>query len=222
MKKLLAFLIAFLFMPNIAFAEGDLQVVDSNLIFVNNKNGYFFASVQNKGDKPVCYDNGVLNIVDKEGKTVFSNDFIRLSPYTSTINPGEYMYVMDRYISIENIKDTEGLEPQFTVTAIEPEDEYAIFENEATFEINDALEGSYMYVTFTNTSDEVKYDIAYSIALLDADGKIIFCDDKYTGLGLHPNATVTASIYINDDIIEHFAENNIVPVKADAVVKYGK
>lgn len=91
---------------------------------------------------------------------------------------------------------------------------------EATYEMNGVDSyNNYAYVTFTNETDEILYDCYITVALLDAEGNVLFVDrDCCETLGVHPNSTVTLKMYIDQELCEYYEANNLTPASADAVV----
>ncbi|NMD38535.1 MAG: hypothetical protein GYA87_07660 [Christensenellaceae bacterium] len=219
MKKFLALLlIILLFLPNLAFAEDALQVVDSNIFIVGKNYGLYFAKVENKSDKPVLYEDGVLDMLDEKGNIVSSDKYIMPRQYHGIINPGEYAYIKT---TLSGDSANVNLKTQLNIKSRESKNEYAVFESETTFKYASPYGNNYIYATFTNTSDKTLYGIGCSAALYDADGKIIFCDDKWIlEIGVHPNTSTTVRFDIHSSLLDYFKENNIVPVKADAVIRY--
>ena len=210
MKKLLCSLMAALiaFSGCAALAAGKLEVTHENLMLLDEYGfeGYAFARVENTGDKPIKINAGVMELYNADGDAITSSDY--LYAYGSEqLNPGEYTYVQlsasdseveiadvaDHLLTITGKSDKDYVASRFPVTtelALNVEDDY--------------YTTSYMYATVTNDTDEPVYDICVALALLDADGNILYLTDET----LYNKALLPGgSILIREEIPSYFSES---------------
>lgn len=78
---------------------------------------------------------------------------------------------------------------------------------------------NYMYATFTNETDEPVYGISVVLALLDADGNILYMDDAsmYSDKAVMPGSSITVRENVDSNFIEYFEKNGLVPASVDAI-----
>ena len=197
MKKLLCSLMVALiaFSGCAALAAGKLEVTHENLMLLDEYGfeGYVFARVDNTGDKPIKINAGT------------SSDY--LYAYGSEqLNPGEYTYVQlsasDSEVEVADVADY-----LLTITGKSDKD-YVVSRFPVTTDLalnveEDYYTTSYMYATVTNDTDEPVYGICVALALLDADGNILYLTDET----LYNKALLPGgSILIREEIPSYFSE----------------
>ena len=221
MKKIAALLIAMLCMISVtASAEGKLKVVEKNLIvYADDDNGYFYARVENVGDEAVGVDSGDLVVFSDDDEIILSSAYVTTSPSYVVLQPGDYLYVQD-FLWDSALKGAAIADYKFSVSARKSDRAFEKVHCEASFELagTDSFD-NYVYVTFTNTLDKPLYDFYIVAALHDADGNLIIVDSSsLSNVAVHPGCTVTAKLYVDRDLMEHYAKNGIVPESVDAMV----
>lgn len=222
MKKIAALLLALVLCCSCvsAMAAGKLNVAQENTHYITSYSNYFYAyaKVENTGDKAIKVNAGVLEVYNADGDAITSSDWI--SAHARYLEPGEYTYVTV-YEDID-----EGQTPDdysLTITGKADKD-YANqrFAAETKLELNvDAgwTTRNYMYATVTNTTDDVLYDLNIVMALLDAEGNILYVDNDrlYTERGLTPGSSMVFRKDISSSFIEYFENNNLVPASVDSI-----
>lgn len=224
MKKLFAVVLALALMlcSLSAFAAGKINVDKENFHVVPGywAYAYAYAKVSNVGDKPVKINTGLLEVFDANGDTLASNDYY--SGYAEYLAPGEYTYV-EIYEDVDEFGADAVADYMLTLTGVN-DDYYTAhrFPCTATF-AEDVEDGywtyDYMYATFTNDLDVPVYDISIVLALLDAEGNILYIDDAYmyTDKAVMPGSSIEVRKGIDSSFEEYFAANGIVPASADAI-----
>ncbi|MBE5804454.1 MAG: hypothetical protein E7316_08080 [Clostridiales bacterium] len=222
MKKLVALVLALAlcFTCVSALAAGKLSVTQENTHFITSYSNYYYAyaKVENVGDKAIKVNAGVLEVYNADGDAITSSDYI--SAYARYLEPGEYTYVR----AYEDIEDGQTPDDYSLTITGKAEKDYANqrFATETNLELNvDAgwTTRNYMYATVTNTTDDVLYDLSVVLALLDAEGNILYIDsdDLYTERGLTPGSSMVFRKDIPSNYIEYFEANDLVPATVDAI-----
>lgn len=219
MKKVLALLTAmFCLFTTTAFAEGKLTVTQKNLIlFTGEDTGYFYAKVENTGDRAVGVDSGNLVIFSDSDEILASENYVTTLPSYVVLAPGDYLYAKE-YIWDSALKNAAIGDYKFSIPVCRRDTTFTKIACEATFELNDDYE-NYVYVTFTNTTDDPLYDCYITAALSDAEDNLIFVDaESLSNAAVHAGSTVTIKLHIDYDLIVYYKEMGITPVKVDAMV----
>ena len=206
-----------------ASAAGKLSVDQENFHVVSGywTYGYAYAKVSNTGDKPIKVNAGILEIYDNAGDVITSQDY--MSSYAEYLQPGEYTYIK---ISDE-IKDADkgivAADYMLTITGKSSTSKISKrLPVKTDLELN-VQSGwwtyNYMYVTITNNTEAPIYGIDVVIALLDADGNILYIDDDSltSSRALTPGSSIIIREDISSSFIDYFADNNLIPVTVDAI-----
>lgn len=222
MKKLAALILALVlcFSCASAMAAGKLNVAQENTHFITSYSNYFYAyaKVENTGDKDIKVNAGVMEVYNADGDAITSSDWI--NAYARYLQPGEYTYVC----VYEDIDD--GLTPDdysLTITGKADKDSAnQRFAAETKLELDvDAgwTTRNYMYATVTNTTDDVLYDLEIVMALLDAEGNILYLDSDslYSERGLTPGSSMVFRKDIPSNFMDYFEANSLVPATVDAI-----
>lgn len=203
-----------------AFAEAEITVTDQILIAEEgNWVGYFYAKVENTGDAGAYLANGELTGTNAAGEVILSDTSTNAYPGNLYLEPGEYGYVK-RQIYENRLETDTVADYTFTIGTGEWGTQYAKLPCEATFEYlgPDSFD-NYVYVTFTNETDEVLYDYWIASALYDQNGSLItVLDASFSLLGINPGSTVTVKQYIDGDAANYFTNNSLVPTTVDSIV----
>lgn len=204
-----------------AMAAGKLSVEQENFHYITGywNYGYTYAKVENIGDRPIMVNAGVLEIFDAEGEVITSTDYMQ--SYATYLQPGEYTYVQ-MYEGIEEGQNTPD-DYMLTVTGKNSAEKTAVrFPVETKLEMN-VTSGwwtyNYMYATVTNNTDEPVYEMVVVLALLDAEGNILYIDshDFYSTVAINPGSSVTIRKDISSSFIDYFAAQELVPASVDAL-----
>lgn len=204
-----------------AMAAGKLNVTQENFhkIDMYSAYGYLYAKVENVGDKPIKVNAGLLEIYDENGDPLTSTDYI--NAYVTYLEPGAYTYVSaheDVDAGLDAIDDY-----MFTVSGkSDNETKVITFPCETSYDVDDSnpyWKRNYMYATFTNTSDSPIYGLEVVVALLDAEGNILYVESEsmYDSKALHAGSTMTVRIDVSSSFIEYYEANGLVPASVDAI-----
>lgn len=225
MKKTMALILALVlvmcFGASSAMAAGKLNTAQENFHFVTSywNYGYAFAKVENVGDKPINVNAGVLELYDADGNVLNSSDY--LYAYAETLQPGEYTYI-EMYSEVE---DETAVAEDYLLTLTGKSDNDCTtlrLPVETKLEMN-VEQGywtyNYMYAAVTNNTEEPIYNLEVVLALLDADGNILYIDSDalYSERALAPGSSMIFRMDIESAFIEYFAANNITPASVDAI-----
>lgn len=220
-KKAIALLLVVLCFTTTAFAEGKLRATEKTFIVYNGE-GYFFAKVENVGDAAVSTGYGDLVAFDEDDEIIFSTSYVSTSPSGVILEPGESLY-LEESVWENALKETPVADYKFSLPVASDGRTITRFPSEASFELTDEEYSydNYIYVTFTNSSEEPVDDFYVSAALYDADGNLIYVGtSEISNIAVHPNSTVTAKLYIDSSVVSYYKENDIAPASANAVVFY--
>lgn len=222
MKKLVALLLAVVLCCSCvsAMAAGKLTVAQENTHYITSYSNYFYAyaKVENTGDKAIKVNAGVLEVYNADGDAITSSDYV--NAYACYLQPGEYTYV-----SVYEDVEEDQTPDDYSLTLTGKADKDTVnqrFAAETKLELNvDAgwTTRNYMYATVTNTTDDVLYDLEIVMALLDAEGNILYIDSDslYNERGLTPGSSMVFRKDISSSFIEYFENNNLVPASVDAI-----
>lgn len=224
MKKLLAMMTilsaTMCSMP--VLAAGKLSVEQENFHVIQSYSvyGYAYAKVANVGDKPIKINTGLLEIFDANGDTLTSTDYYH--EYAEYLQPDEYTYVR-MSDEVEEVDAIEVDDYMLTITGKADVDHFSYrFPCTTSYEPNvqeDYWTYNYMYATFTNDTEEPVYDISVVLALLDAEGNILYMDDTdlYNDKAVMPGSSITVRKDVSSSFIEYFEKNGLVPTSVDAI-----
>ena len=225
MKKtlimVLALVLVLCFGASSALAAGKLETKQENFHFVTSywNYGYAFAKVENVGDKAIDVNAGVLELYDEAGDVLNSTDWI--SDYAKTLQPGEYTYVQ-MYCEVEE-EGAVATDYMLTVTGKSDNEASTLrlpCETDLELGVTDGWwEYNYMYAVVTNNTDKPVYDISVVMALLDAEGNIIYMADDfmYNERALMPGSSMIIRKDIESGFMEYFEANSITPASVDAI-----
>lgn len=224
MKKLLVLMMVLtIVMCSVpAFAAGKLSVEQENFHVVQMYDvyGYAYAKLANVGDKPIMVNTGLLEIYDADGEALTSTDYF--SVYAEYLQPGEYTYIQ-LYDEVEDVEPSAVDDYMLTVTG-KADTEYVSYRFPCTASYAPNVEEgywtyNYMYATYTNDTEEPVYGIEVVLALLDAEGNILYMenDDMYSERAVMPGSSITVRKDVSSTFIEYFEKNGMVPVSVDAI-----
>lgn len=223
MKKIAALVLALVMILSAtsSFAAGKLRVEQENFHVVPfyGTYGYCYAKVANVGDKPIKVNTGLLEIFNADGDALTSTDYY--DGYAEYLAPGEYTYV-SLYDEVEDVEPSAVADYMLTITG-KADNDYTIrrFPCTSSYEAN-VQDGywtyNYMYATYTNDTDKPVYGISLVMALLDAEGNILYIedDDLYNERGLMPGSSMTIRKDVSSSFMEYFEKNGLVPASVDA------
>ena len=223
MKKILAFVLAVICLfSTFALAEGKLKATQKILCTTPGEDSaYFFAKIENVGNAPIGTGSGSLATFTEDDEILFTTSYMSTLPSGIVLQPGEYIYMRD-YIWETALADNTVADYKFSVEEDKYPDEIVRIPSEVTYSIEGAGGyDNYIYVTFTNPTEEELYEIYVSAALLDAEGSVIFADgSSLSTVAVHPGSTVTVKLYVDSDVLAYYAANNLEIASADSIVCY--
>lgn len=206
--------------PGVVRAEGVITVQETNLVVMESGGyGCFFAEVENTGDAPMGVGNGTLVVYTPDGGILLAENYISTTPANLLLQPGERAY-MRYYIWNEALTQAQVGNYQFAVGKADWTSEAEQLACEAELKLA-GVGGyeNYVYVTYTNTGDEVQYNHCINVVLWDEAGELVYADSYSTGrVGVHPGSTVTVSVYLDGNLLDGLAQQNRTPVTAAAQV----
>lgn len=222
MKKLIALiLILSCLMTCTCLSEGKLKATHKNLFIIAENEAYFYARVENVGDAPIGIENSKLVIFNEDDEILLTENYIYPIPNYLILDPGEYVYLQD-WIYNSSLKGNTVSDYKFSASDYSRATRYSTLDCEATMLLNgkDSY-NNYLYVTFTNTTNETIWKTNVSAALYDKDNNLLFADGKTIDtIGFHPGSTVTVEISIPHDMIVYYYSHNLTPSNIDAIVRY--
>jgi len=224
MKKFWAFCLVLVMVMAMgsASAAGKLSVDQENFHVIDSYSlyGYCYAKVSNTGDKPIKVNAGLMEIYNADGDALTSTDWYY--GYAEYLQPGEYTYV-ELNDEIEDVEASEVADYMLTMTG-KADTDYVSYRFTCTTSYEPNVEEgywtyNYMYATFTNDTTETVYNIEVVLALLDAEGNILYMDESglYSDKGVAPGSSITIRKDVSSSFIEYFEANGIVPASVDAI-----
>ena len=221
-RTVLLGILAGILLSKTAFAGGNLNVTDKNVfIYTGKDSGVFSARIENDGDAPAGVDSGKLVLFSENDDILETADYITAFPSRLVLNPGEYTYVREFLWTSDRKNQTIG-DMKFSVGVTENGREAERILCESSYEISgsDSFD-NYLYISFTNEAEQIRYGYYLVAALYDTEGNLIYVDNnQYEKVGVHPGSTVTIGLYLDNDTIEYFEANNIEIGSSDALVYY--
>lgn len=220
-KKILALLLALVCLfSSTALAEGKLKATEKNLIvFPEEGTGYFFAKVENAGDAAIGVGSGDFVVFSDDDEILLSQSYVSTIPSYVILEPGEYLYI-NNFLWDSALEGAVIGDYKFSISGTEYNETLTRFPCEATFDFPGAgTYENYIYVTFTNTTTAPALDCYAIAALYDTEGNLIYVDSiNLDDIAVHPGSSVTALLYVNDDLLEYYNANGITPATVDAIV----
>lgn len=201
-------------------AEGKLKATEKNLIIYDGKDsGRFYAKIENVGDSAISADSGDLVIFSDDDEIILSDSFITTLPSYVTIEPGDYLYV-NEFLWDSALIDNPIGDYKLSVPTKQRKATIIKIPCEASMELNgvDTFE-NHIYVTFTNTTDNPLKNYTVVVAMHDDEGKLIYVESySNSSVAIHAGSSVTVSISVDNDLMEYYQTNQIVPTTVDAMV----
>lgn len=221
LTSLLLMLCCMIGFSSYAMAEAKMSTTQKTLITSEGDwSGYFFAKVENSGDKGAYIDfGGKLVGFDADDNIILSESYVCAYPAGLYLEPGEYAYVYEHILNTD-LETSTIADYKFSIGASDYGSDYDTLPCEAKLEYvgGDSYE-NYIYVTFTNTTDEVIDDFAVTAAIFDQDENLIcVSSDSMSSIGVHPNSTITLRLYIDSDLAEYYDREKLVPTTVDALL----
>ena len=222
MKRLLVVCLILALLTSTALAAGKLSVEQENFHVIDSYSvyGYAYAKVANVGDKPIKINTGLLEIFNSDGDALTSTDYYY--GYAEYLQPDEYTYVY-LYDQVEDVEASMVDDYMVTLTG-KANTDYVSHRFPCTTEyVPNVREGywtyNYMYTTVTNDTEEPVYGIEVVLALLDAEGNILFMDSEnlYNDVALMPGSSITIRKDVSSSFIEYFEKNGLVPTTVEAI-----
>ena len=215
--SLILILSSVLFSPVLAAAE--FTATDQSLIiFDEDDNGYFFARVENTGDAGGYIGSGTLDILNENDEVIVTKNYVGSNPSSIWLEPGEYAYV-DLYLWEKSFLENTVTDYNYTVPVNNWGSEYKMIPCEGDFYFNpDDKYDNAVFVTFTNTGDELLHDFENVVALYDEDGNLIFCDSNMNyDVSIHPGSTITVKVDISSSLVEYLGANGLTPASVEVL-----
>lgn len=231
MKKLICLCLAAMFalLPLISLAEGKAEKVqESMFLFEGEKEGYYYAKIENTGDAPIVAGYSTLDFFTAEKEeSILTVKYITTYPRDIYLEPGEYAYLY-KWLYDDILKNEKVDSYQFTVENKNRGYDYKTLSclpafcfkgvNERGYVDSDE---NYINVTFTNTTDEIVNGFEITVAFYDGEGCLIYVDSNtYSSFAVHPGSTVTVTSTIKNALVKYFSAQGITPAVIDAVVYY--
>lgn len=224
MKRILSMTLAVLLiaaaLPFRASAAGKLTI-QQMISVITEDYAYGYAIVENTGDKPAEYTSGLFEVYDADGNLVLSDTYPHM--LGQVLQPGEYAYV-ECWESFDEEEDAVRAE-DFDISvsgksAQGTRTERLLCETEwcPEYPVSKYWTEDRMVATFTNTTDQVLYEIKVAFALLNESGKLLYVDSQNLSsrVGLWPGSTVTVYQVVSSDVMEVLKDQGEKPTLVDA------
>ena len=225
MKRLVSIVIAIVLLSCTlsAFAAGKISVTQENFMLINPYSwyGYAYAKVENIGDKPISVHSGILEILNSEGETIASSDY--LSRYAEYLQPGDYTYAMISSELANGATDSDADDYMLTITG-KSDNSYETKRLASTVEYkpgvsDDYWSYDYIYVDVTNDTNQPLPSITVVATLLDEEGNILYMgsDGLYSSQVLMPESKMQFRMQVNSSWVEYFEQKGIKVASVDAI-----
>lgn len=227
MKKLFSCLLCALmiFAFVMANAETKLAVEKENFYFFDDDYCDYvsvYAKVINIGDTPLRVNDGSLIVLDQNGETITSTDYLECDAIC--LQPGEYTYCFIES-DIEGEQSMNVADYNLTISVENEEDlvcqklPLANVSFTPNVQVNPYTAYDYMNATVTNDTDETIFDIYVVFALLDDEDNILHvgCTRMGDERGLMPGCSMVLREYVSSERLEFFEKNGLKPTKVDAI-----
>ncbi|MCQ2437773.1 MAG: hypothetical protein MJ099_05195 [Clostridia bacterium] len=218
MKKFIALLLAVACMLTVvALADAELTVLAKNYIELpDDDNAYFYAKLYNSGDAGCYVASGKLVGFSSKDDILVTEEYVSSTPSSLWLEPGDYCYV-DESIWEDVLKEDDVVDYRYAVSTGNYGSKYYTLDCTAEFDL-DYNYNNYVYVTATNTTNEIIADYVFTVALYDQNGDLIYVTySSDSSTYLHPGATITKRIYISSDLAENYKYQNTIPTTVDAI-----
>lgn len=204
----------------VALAEGKLKTTSYRLIVYNGEdNGYFFAKVENTGDKSAGVDTGDLVIFSADDDIVTTESYVTTLPSYVALQPGDYLYVSE-YLWDDALEGVEFGDCKLSMPVEKGNKSFTKIDCQASYDPEAADDyHHYIDVTISNTTEKMIGDGYVTVALFDEDGVICFAKGHdLSNVQIHPGSTITVKLYIEQNLVDYYRKHDINPVTVDAYV----
>ena len=204
-----------------AVADAKISVKEKKLFtFEGDWKAYFFAKVENTGDTAAYLEyGGKLVGFDADDNVILTESYISSYPSRLRLEPGEYAYV-EEYILEDELKTNTIADYKFSIKPEQRGTDYVTLPSQAKIDYHgvDSYD-NYVYVTLTNTTSEVLYNFAVTVAMYDQNNELMYVNgDSSSSIGIHPGSTVTIRVSIDSDLAEYYARNSLIPSTVESIV----
>lgn len=207
---------------NGALAAGKLTVNQETYVPVNQYSyyGYVFAEVENTGDKPIEYGNGIFEILNADGDPMESDDVYNV--YPAILAPGEVGYAF----SYESVDAAESLEDisdyTLTLSGKSTKDEpTARLKTTAESGMVDNGWGGEEYqvaLYLTNDGSKTLSNVGGAYGLYDANGTLLYAGEiSAYRVAIPANQTLIFYDSISDAFIEKWQKEDTMPKTIKAI-----
>lgn len=225
MKRLLTFFLALLMavLPLAALAAGKLSVAQETftvLPYLDYHAGFIFAELQNTGDKPVAFNDALLELYDKEGNAIASNNY--LNAYPEVLEPGETGYLFG-YQTVTDAATPDFIDDHLlTVTGRGSIDQQkiALKTADARFETGDDpyWVEHLLLATVINETGETLYDVNVVFAVKDAEGKLMYAAAYLPyNVGLPAGSSLELRVGVDAEAVKDWEAKGQAPAAVEAI-----
>ena len=202
-----------------AVGEGKLTVTQKQTIIFDGKDsGAFMARIENTGDEAIYCDYGKLVIFSDIDDILATDNYVYTSPSEVLLQPGEYTYAYS-FLWNNALKNAKIGDVKFSIGSDSRGYQFDKIDCTSRMGSNPNSGSNYIYVTFTNESEEILEEFYIVAAITDFENNLIFIDrNSYENIQVHPHSTITVRMYIDSDFVNYYAAHDIVPAATDAVV----
>lgn len=215
MKHLTSLILALILMLSLAapaLAEGKLHVDTENLLVITGYRnyGYCYARVTNTGDEALKLSEGLLEIYDEAGEVLASTD--RMIAYPDYILPGESAYIK---LNTELTNEQLPLVKDYSLTVSEKSGRAVnVYRLPAVTQYSPNVSAglrayNYLSATVTNDTDETVFGAIVVMALLDAQGNVLYLTTDILYEGITPGSSVVFREDVGTNYLEYYANNGI-------------
>ena len=178
--------------------------------------GEIYAEITNTGDRPVIFNNGLIELFNADGDAIESANLY--SAYPDVLAPGEIGYLY-RTISVKEAVEVDYI------------DDYALTvsgKNETSKEtIRLASEGTFgeyqrskysteyaMFANVTNNTEDIMRNVTVVFALYDGNDKLLYADSTTLyNLGIPPEQTVEIRVSVDKRLLEAWTAEDTMPAR---------
>lgn len=178
-----------------------------------------FAEVENTGDSPVEFSAGLLELLDAQGNTIDSTDYVYC--YPSVLAPGEKGYVIVNMYPENAAAPTDIAQYKLNLTGKDTDTTIPRLTSTGVYE-NDVSDGywTYDYLTaeITNDSQAIAYDYYVVYAVKDAEGNLIYATYYPTySIGIPVGGSAYVRTFMPDGALAYQDANGKVAATVETI-----
>lgn len=184
--------------PDVVSESEQIEIVRSSVYMQEEyeTEAYVYVEVKNASQETIRPSEITLTVHDANGKEIAKREYASCVP--QVILPGESACIEEWFYDFVS-----DLSRVSSISVRIEDSDYSRKKIAAQPQAEAYVEGDYLMVQVTNTTDAVVYDIDVSAIVSDGNGKILDMHNEGTyGVGVTPGSTIILRSYLKDRALD--------------------